>query len=543
MKYLKIIINIFVCALLAPSYSYSSAPANHPENVKAATVQANSAAATPAIVLASGKKVVQKKVDNKKALEEALFADDASENKQKEDKRRVTVAELADDVYERLQDDLELDECIGGNGKNRNIQKALQVFKTAAIKNDTDMLHVLLDNNYIDLTDEDEHENTPLHIAADECCSDFIKIICEHEHCDSDDIDAKNDYHETPLFVAVVRKDLASALILLDHEADTQIVTTKGYTVLLQSVFDNDPDMTQALLDFGADVTQSTRHCGRTSNALQDAEIALERNWLYCYKNQSEGQKRSNNEQIIGKLKKAEKCALTQEAQKKSQETKQAKEAVHKAQIELKALLKKDKKTQSSASSAPAATKPNKNKLKAKQANLAQKKEQKEKEAKQAAAEKAREEKEKRDALALEKKRKEDEEYEKERQEFAEKLEAEKKVKSEQKQKNKNDAAHMIAELRERQYAKQLRAQKIQAITGFTHNMLQERKQKEYEIKINEFKTKQVQRLKTKAVNSLKDNAARMVARKKKTVAHMKKMLASDYDELAREIFSQGSET
>lgn len=303
-------IGLFLFSNVCMMHVFASVPASHFKYVASAPAQSISAAsaasprsaqtAIPAIVLASGKKVVRKKVDKIKALEDALFSDDEpekkheteSEKKPEEDNRRVTVNELADVKYNELKNDpVELDEFIGGNGKNRSIKKALQVFKTAAIKDDTTMLGALLDNNYIDLTDQDDHKNTPLHIAADERSSDFVRIICDHKNCALDDIDAKNDCDETPLFVAVSRDAPVTVDILLSSNADTEAHTKKGFTPLIKSVDVNNPEITQLLLDFGADVRKVTSHCDCRTNALQDARLALERNWLFDYDGQSEGQK------------------------------------------------------------------------------------------------------------------------------------------------------------------------------------------------------------------------------------------------------------
>ena len=96
---------------------------------------------------------------------------------------------------------------------------------------------------------------TPLGTAVSNRQVEMVKYLLSK----GADVNARAIYGCTPLYTAVSKRNMELARLLLEHGASTDF-KCNGRTALTTSVFNDDAEMTEMLLSFGADVNAKDDH-------------------------------------------------------------------------------------------------------------------------------------------------------------------------------------------------------------------------------------------------------------------------------------------
>ena len=154
--------------------------------------------------------------------------------------------EFSKDVLQAI-----IDHGVDVNATNNSNQAALT---NACIHKDESAINVLLNARANpNITDADGH--TCLHVAAiKECSKEVLQAIIDH----GVDVNAANKISQTALTNACINKDENAINVLLNADADSNIVDADGHTCLhIAAAKECSKEVLQAIIDHGVDVNAS----------------------------------------------------------------------------------------------------------------------------------------------------------------------------------------------------------------------------------------------------------------------------------------------
>jgi len=128
----------------------------------------------------------------------------------------------------------------------------------AARRGDLEMIRSLLekDGSIVDLRDESNFMNTPLHLAAAAGSERVAAMLLAAGAA----VDSKAANGETPLYYAVRNARTATVDLLLRHGAEANVRAQDGFTPLHTAAAGDQPYIAMMLLGAGASVNEGARH-------------------------------------------------------------------------------------------------------------------------------------------------------------------------------------------------------------------------------------------------------------------------------------------
>lgn len=140
-----------------------------------------------------------------------------------------------------------------------------------------DIVKLFLDH-HASVEAKNEFNQTPLHLAVEGGYVDIVKLLLDRNAS----VEAKIEYEHTPLHVAVQEGYVDIVKLLLDHNAFVEAKTAFGYTPLNIAVKDGHVDIVELLLDYNAFVEarngeQTPLHEAAINNQVAILQILLTR--------------------------------------------------------------------------------------------------------------------------------------------------------------------------------------------------------------------------------------------------------------------------
>ncbi|MDJ0578866.1 ankyrin repeat domain-containing protein [Crocosphaera sp.] len=138
----------------------------------------------------------------------------------------------------------------GGKLTKSDAQKC-RIFWHTQLREDTKEILKVLINHGADVNAKNEYGETPLHTAVLSENKEIVELLINH----GADVNAKNEYDgKTPLYSAVLTKNKEIVELLINHGADVNLQNEKVFTPLDIAGKANNKKIAELLINYGVDV-------------------------------------------------------------------------------------------------------------------------------------------------------------------------------------------------------------------------------------------------------------------------------------------------